>query len=74
MDLLKEIGSHHDKTPAQVALNWVLCHGAIPIMTFRQNTLERDLSSFGWRLSEAEIKALDKASIHGPSILDVFGL
>ena len=31
--LMKDIGSGHGgKTPAQVAINWVICKGAIPIV------------------------------------------
>ena len=31
--LMKDIGSAHgDKTPVQVAINWVICKGAIPIV------------------------------------------
>lgn len=31
--LMKDIGSGHGgKTPAQVAINWVMCKGAIPIV------------------------------------------
>ena len=30
--LLREIGQAHDgKTPAQVALNWLMCQGVVPI-------------------------------------------
>ena len=30
---MKDIGSGHGgKTPAQVAINWVMCKGAIPIV------------------------------------------
>src|SRR3990172_2611126 len=28
---LREIGEAHGKTPAQVALNWIICKGAVPI-------------------------------------------
>jgi aryl-alcohol dehydrogenase-like predicted oxidoreductase len=59
--LLKEIGDSHDgKTPAQVALNWVMCKGAIPIpgvKTLQQ--AEENLGALGWRLSENEVAALD---------------
>jgi len=31
VEKLREIGKKHDKTPSQVALNWVICKGAIPL-------------------------------------------
>jgi len=59
--LLQEIGqSHDDKTPAQVAINWVICKGALPIpgvKTLQQ--AQENLGALGWRLSEDEVAALD---------------
>ena len=28
---LKEVGRRYGKTPSQVALNWIICRGAVPI-------------------------------------------
>jgi aryl-alcohol dehydrogenase-like predicted oxidoreductase len=53
---LREIGTGHGgKTPAQVALNWVMCKGAVPIPGVKnvRQTLEI-LGAMGWRLSESE--------------------
>ena len=37
LGLLRDIGSGHDKkSPAQVALNWVICKGALPICGMSQ--------------------------------------
>ena len=62
--LMSEIGkSHGEKTPAQVALNWVICKGALPIpgaKTAKQ--AEQNVGAIGWRLTPEEIKALDEAS------------
>lgn len=64
MTLIKRIGSDHDgKTPSQVALNWVICKGALPIpgaKTLAQ--AEMNAGALGWRLTEAEVDALDEAS------------
>jgi len=62
--LLREIGKAHDgKSPAQIALNWVICKGAVPIPGAKNARQARDnAGALGWRLSEAEIAALDKES------------
>lgn len=61
---MKKIGLDHDgKTPSQVALNWVICKGAIPIpgeKTLRQ--LEENAGALGWRLLADEIGLLDEIS------------
>lgn len=62
--LLREIGAAHGgKTPGQVALNWVICKGAIPIPGAKNARQAQDnAGALGWRLSAAEIAALDKTS------------
>ncbi|MAG37111.1 MAG: 2,5-didehydrogluconate reductase [Dehalococcoidia bacterium] len=64
LPLLREIGqAHGGRTPAQVALNWVICKGAVPIPgAKRAAQAEENAGAVGWRLSSAEIKALDAAS------------
>ena len=61
---MRKIGSNHgEKTPAQIAINWVLCKGAIPLVGAKNahQALE-NLGALGWELTEAEISTLDKAS------------
>jgi len=64
IQLLRAIGDAHDgKSPAQVALNWVICKGAVPIPGAKNARQARDnAGALGWRLSEAEIAALDEES------------
>jgi aryl-alcohol dehydrogenase-like predicted oxidoreductase len=64
IQLLGEIGKTHDgKSPAQVALNWVMSKGAVPIPGAKNARQARDnAEALGWRLSEAEIAALDEES------------
>ena len=64
--LLRKIGSDHGgKSIAQVALNWVICKGAIPIPGAKNiQQMEIDLGATGWRLTEQEIALLDEASDH----------
>jgi len=64
LTLIKRIGSDHaGKTPAQVALNWVICKGALPIPGAKNVAqAEQNAGALGWRLSEEEVAALDEAS------------
>ena len=62
--LMADIGKGHgDKTLSQVALNWLICKGTLPIpgaKTLAQ--VQNNNGSVGWRLTEEEVFALDKAS------------
>jgi len=64
ISLMTEIGNGHDgKTPGQVALNWVICKGGLPIPGAKTATQARqNIGAIGWRLTPEEIKALDAAS------------
>ena len=62
--LLREIGqSHGGKTPSQVALNWVMYKGALPIPGVKNvRQAQENAGALGWQLSESEVIALDAAS------------
>jgi pyridoxine 4-dehydrogenase len=46
-----------------VAINWVLCQGALPIVGAKSAAQVKDnLGALGWRLSSAEFRRLDAAS------------
>ncbi len=64
LKLMTRIGSDHGgKQPAQVAINWTICKGTLPIpgaKTIRQ--AEQNCGAAGWRLSEAEVMELDEMS------------
>jgi len=64
IDLLREIGeARGGLTPAQVALNWVMCKGAVPIPGAKNaRQAHENVGALGWRLSDEEIAALDAAS------------
>jgi aryl-alcohol dehydrogenase-like predicted oxidoreductase len=62
--LMTEIGQDlGGKAPAQIALNWLICKGALPIPGAK-NARQAEINSgaSGWRLSEEQMKALDSAS------------
>jgi aryl-alcohol dehydrogenase-like predicted oxidoreductase len=62
--LMREIGQAHDsKSPAQVALNWCICKGTLPIPGAKNSRqAQENAGALGWRLSSDEMDALDRAS------------
>jgi len=64
IQLMRGIGQAHDgKSPAQVALNWVMSKGAVPIPGAKNaKQAQENAAALGWRLAEAEIAALDAES------------
>ncbi len=65
IDLMREIGAGHGgKIPAQVALNWVICKGAVPIPGAKSaRQAEENAGSAGWRLTAEEVAALNRDSM-----------
>ena len=63
IELLGELGRKHDKTPAQVTLNWIVCKGAVPIPGAKNPTqAAQNAGALGWRLEPAEVEALERES------------
>ena len=63
IELLGELARSHGKTPAQVALNWIVCKGAVPIPGAKNPAqAAQNAGAMGWRLEAAEVQALDKQS------------
>jgi len=62
--LMREMGAAHDgKSPAQVALNWVMRKGAAPIPGAKNaRQAQENVGALGWRLTGSESAALDAAS------------
>jgi aryl-alcohol dehydrogenase-like predicted oxidoreductase len=64
---LRRVGDlYGGKTPSQVALNWLIAKGAVPIpgATDRQQA-EQNAGALGWSLSEEDVEALDRVSLQG---------
>ncbi|MEW5301104.1 MAG: hypothetical protein WDW36_003984 [Sanguina aurantia] len=60
---LKAVADGRGKTMAQVALNWTVCKGALPIPGAKnEKQLAEIAGSVGWRLDDGEMAELDKAS------------
>ena len=62
--LMQAIGSARgDKTVAQVALNWLICKGALPIPGAKNaQQAEQNAGGAGWRLTDDEVAQLDEAT------------
>ena len=59
--VMQEVGQNHEsKTVAQVALNWLICKGALPIPGAKNVTqAEQNAGGAGWQMTEEEVAMLD---------------
>lgn len=64
LKVMTTIGQDHGgKSNSQVALNWVLCKGALPIPGAKNaDQALQNAGALGWRLTEDEVALLDEAS------------
>jgi pyridoxine 4-dehydrogenase len=61
---MTEIGQDHGgKSNTQVALNWVICKGALAIPGAKNaQQAQENAGSLGWKLTDEEVERLDQAS------------
>jgi pyridoxine 4-dehydrogenase len=60
---LSELAITHNKTVAQVALNWCICKGTIPIPGAKNLAqAQENAGALGWLLTTSEVEALDRAA------------
>ena len=63
LEKIKEIAKKYGKTIPQVALNWLIAKGAIPILGARTTAqIEDNLRSAGWLLKPEDVRVLDEVS------------
>jgi aryl-alcohol dehydrogenase-like predicted oxidoreductase len=64
LKMMTEIGQDHGgKSNTQVALNWVICKGALPIPGAKHAAQTREnAGGLGWKLTDEEVAKLDEAS------------
>lgn len=64
LKLLARIGNERGgKTAAQVAINWTIAKGALPIPGVKNSAqAEQNTGAVGWQLTEAEVELLDEMS------------
>jgi aryl-alcohol dehydrogenase-like predicted oxidoreductase len=62
--VLGELGSVHERTPAQVALNWLTTKGIVVPIPGVKNVEQAvsDAGAVGWTLTNSELESLEKAA------------
>jgi len=61
--LMSDIASAHDASPSQVALNWLMRRGTLPIHGAKSAMQAKDNAvSMTWSLSNGEFEALNAAT------------
>ncbi|CAM9913372.1 unnamed protein product [Ectocarpus fasciculatus] len=75
LSTMEEISSARGKTMSQVALNWCVCKGTVPIVGVKTLAQAREnLGALGWSLSPEEVEGLDAAAkrIKKQSVQNIF--
>ncbi|ORX90770.1 putative oxidoreductase, partial [Basidiobolus meristosporus CBS 931.73] len=68
LNVLKQVSQKYKKTMAQVALNWVICKGAIPIPGAKNlEQAQENCEALGWRLDDSDVDLLDEYTLGGTS-------
>ena len=63
LEVLSSVARSRNKTQSQVAINWCISKGTIPIPGAKDlKQAEDNLGALGWKLSDGEVKALDDAA------------
>ena len=64
---LRRIGEKHGgRTPSQVALNWIMAKGAVPIPGAKNRAqAEQNAGALGWSLDDDDVALLDRLSLPG---------
>lgn len=60
---LRQLGEKYDRTPAQVALNWLVAQGVIPIPGAKTaQQAQQNAGALGWSLSQEDVAQLDQVT------------
>lgn len=63
IDCLRQLAKKYQKTPAQVALNWLITRGAIPIPGAKNaDQAKQNAGALGWQLDSTDSQELDRVS------------
>lgn len=65
VDALHEVAEDAGKSPAQVAINWLLCNYVVTSPIIGARTMKQatdNMGAAGWRLSDGQIEKLNRAS------------
>jgi len=67
LSTLNEVARARNRKASQVAINWAMCKGAVPIPGAKDLAQAKEnLGSLGWRLDAGEIAALETAAKRAP--------
>ncbi|MCB0976333.1 MAG: aldo/keto reductase [Acidimicrobiales bacterium] len=70
VNTLRELGGAHDRTPSQVALQWIVSKGVVPIPGAKNRLqAEQNAGGMGWSLTEEELTRLDNVALEGTNDL-----
>lgn len=75
LSCLEAIAKSRYKTMSQVALNWCICKGTIPIPGAKNlRQAQENLGALGWQLDYGEVAELDKAAaqVDKPMVQNIF--
>jgi len=64
ISLLRQLGEKHGRTPAQVALNWLIAQGNVIAIAGAKTPeqVRQNAGALGWRLSDEEVAQLKQVS------------
>ena len=64
---LRRIGeANGGRTPSQVALNWIIAKGAVPIPGAKnREQAEQNAGALGWLMGDDDVAALDAVALAG---------
>jgi aryl-alcohol dehydrogenase-like predicted oxidoreductase len=62
--MLRQLGEKHGRTPAQVALNWLIAQGNVVAIAGAKTAqqVRQNAGALGWRLSDEEVAQLEQVS------------
>lgn len=75
IDSLRTIAQSRNKTLSQVALNWCICKGTIPIPGAKSvEQAKENIGALGWQLDSNEVAELDRAAarVDKPMVQNIF--
>lgn len=63
LDCLQAVAKSRNKTMSQVAINWCICKGTIPIPGAKNlEQVQQNIGALGWKLDSGEVAELDRAA------------
>ncbi len=61
LNLLRQLGEKYNRTPAQVALNWLVAQGVVPIPGAKTaQQAQQNAGALGWDLTQEDVAQLDQ--------------